>query len=126
MKRKSIDTMPSTDSREDPRLVELAAVNCRLKTVLSFLKTRHTPESLNGVIESAKIGLGDHTPAFVRVENTFLSGTRHMDSLIRMAEALEIKAEIGQADHALEECTTLLERKVALLRELNGISALVW
>jgi hypothetical protein len=115
--------MPTTETKEDPRLAELAAVNCRLKTVLAFLKTKHTSDSLNGLIESAQIGLGDHTPAFVRVENTFLSGTRHMDSLIRMAEALEVKAEIGQADHALEECTRLLERKVALLHELSDTSA---
>jgi hypothetical protein len=119
--------MPTTETKEDPRLVELAAVNRRLKTVLSFLKTKHTSQSLDGVVDSAKVGLGDHTPAFVRVENTLLSGTRHMESLMRMAEALEIKAEIGEADHALDECTRLLERKVALLQELgNGASALVW
>jgi len=112
--------MPSTETKQDPRLVELAAVNSRLKTVLAFLKTKHTSESLDGVIETAQSGLGDHSPAFVQVENTAVTGTRHLRSLLQLTEALEIKAEIGQADHALDECRTLLERKVALLTELGS------
>ena len=112
--------MPSTETKQDPRLVELAAVNSRLKTVLAFLKTKHTSESLDGVIETARGGLGDHTPAFVQVENTAVTGTRHLRSLLELTEALEIKAEIGEADHALDECRKLLERKVALLTELGS------
>ncbi len=100
--------------------MELAAVNCRLKTVLAFLKTKHTSESLDGVIETSRNGLGDHSPSFVNVDSTMVKGTRHLGSLIKLTEALEIKAEIGEADHALDECTTLLERKVALLTELSS------
>jgi len=112
--------MPSMETKQDPRLVELAAVNSRLKTVLSFLKTKHTAESLDGVIETARNGLGDHSPAFVQVENTAVTGTRHLGSLIKLTEALEIKAEIGDADHVLEECRKLLEKKAALLTELGS------
>ena len=112
--------MPSMDTKQDPRLVELAAVNSRLKTVLSFLKTKHTAESLDNVIETSRNGLGDHSPAFVHVENTAVTGTRHLKSLLELTEALEIKAEIGEADHALDECRKLLERKVALLTELTA------
>jgi len=117
----SCANMPSSETKEDPRLVELAAVNCRLKTVLSFLKTRHTSDSLDAMLETASAGVGDMSPVFVRVEgSTLVPGTRHMESLLRMTEAMEIKAEIGQADHAMDECTRLLERKVELLRELGG------
>ncbi len=114
--------MPSTDAKQDPRLVELAAVNSRLKTVLSFLKTKHTAESLDNVIQTSRNGLGDHSPAFVHVENTAVTGTRHLKSLLELTEALEIKAEIGEADHALDECRKLLEKKVALLTELTAAS----
>jgi hypothetical protein len=56
----------------------------------------------------------------VNVENTAVTGTRHLGSLLQLTEALEIKAEIGEADHALDECRKLLERKVALLTELGS------
>ena len=106
--------------KEDPRLIELAAVNSRLKTVLSFLKTKHTSASLDTAIESAQPFVGDYTPAFVHVENTIIRGSNHMNALLQMAEVLEIKAELGEADNALDECNTLLERKVKLLRELSA------
>ena len=111
-------TMPSSEVKEDPRLVELAAVNRRLNSVLAFLKTKHTSESLDAAVESAEAGLGDHSAMFVPMDNAIVHGTRHMGSLLQLAEALEIKAEIGQADHAFEECTSLLGRKVELLREI--------
>ena len=112
----------STEVKQDPRLVELAAVNCRLKTVLAFLKTKHTTQSLDGVIEASRSGIGDHSPAFVHVDgSTVVEGTRHLGSLLKLTEALEIKAEIGEADHAFDECVSLLERKVALLTELGSV-----
>ena len=114
-------SMPSSETKEDPRLVELAAVNTRLKAVLAFLKTRHTSDSLDAMLETAATGVGDMTPSFVKIDgSTLVPGTRHMESLLRMTEAMEIQAEIGRADHAIEECTLLLERKVELLRELSG------
>ena len=113
--------MPSSETKEDPRLVELPAVKCRLKTVLTFLKGKHTAESLETRIDEAKSGLGDHTSAFVQMESAMIRGTRHLGSLIQLAEALEIKAEIGQADHVLDECTALLESKVKLLKQIYGV-----
>lgn len=113
--------MPSPETKEDQRLVELAAVNNRLKSVLSFLKSKHTAETLDGAIEQAQLGIGDHTAAFVPVEGAMIRGTRHLGSLIQLTEALEIKAEIGQADHAMDECTALLERKVKLLKQIYSV-----
>jgi len=71
------------------------------------------------MIETAVAGLGDMTPSFVKMDNATVCGTRHLESLLRMTEAMEIKAEIGQVDHVLEECTRLLERKVELLKSLG-------
>ena len=114
-------SMPSPETKEDPRLVELTAVNRRLKTVLGFLKTKHTAETLDCAIERAESGVGDKSAAFVPMESTMVRGTRHMNSLMQLAEMLEIKAEIGQADHAMDECTALLERKVILLKEIYKV-----
>ena len=98
--------MPSSETKEDPRVTELSAVNQRLKTVLAFLKTRHTSDSLDAMLETAEAGVGDMTPAFVRVDGaTAVQGTRHMESLLRMTEVMEIR---------------LLERKVELLRSLSA------
>ena len=110
--------MPSSETKEDPRLVELTAVNRRLKTVLAFMKTKHTSETLNTAVERAEQGLGDHSAVFVPMENAIIQGTRHMGSLLQISEILEIKAEIGHVDHVFDECTALLERKVGLLREI--------
>jgi hypothetical protein len=115
---RSLPMMPSTEVKEDPRLVELAAVNRRLNSVLAFLKTKHTEQSLNTAIERAEAGLGDHSAMFVPMDNAIVHGTRHLGSLLQLVETLEIKAEIGHADHALDECTSLLGRKVELLREI--------
>jgi hypothetical protein len=54
----------------------------------------------------------------VSMDGAMVQGTRHMGSLLQLAEVLEIKAEMGHADHAFDECTALLERKVALLKEI--------
>ena len=113
--------MPSQDTKEDPRMVELTAVNHRLKTVISFLKSKHTTESLNYAIEEANEGLGDHTASFVPLDNTVIRGTRHLGSLLCLSEVLEIKAEIGHIDHVFDECTALLERKVALLKDIYKV-----
>ena len=32
---------------EDPRIAELREVNARIKTVISFLKAKHTPRSID-------------------------------------------------------------------------------
>ena len=113
--------MPSTETKEDPRIVELKEVNSRLKIVLSFLKSKHTAESLDNAIAEANQGLGDHTAAFMPVENTVIRGTRHLNSLMCLSEVLEIKAEIGHADRVFDECRVLLERKVDLLKDIYKV-----
>ena len=113
--------MPSPETKEDPRLVELTAVNRRLKSLLAFLKTKHTEDSLNTIAKRAEAGVGDHTAMFVPMEGAMVHGTRHMGSLLQLAEVLEIKAEMGHADNAFDECTALLERKVALLKEIYSL-----
>ena len=102
---------------EDPRIAELREVNARIKTVISFLKAKHTPRSIESSITDAKVYLDDHTPAFVTHESGMFEGTRHVGSLLQLCDALEVKAEMGKTD-TLSECTRLLERKVALLREV--------
>ena len=109
------------EAKDDSMLAELAAVNTRLKTVMAFLKTRHTSDSLDSEIQNVQSRLGDYTPAFVPVDSAMVRGTRHMGSLLQLIELMEIKAGVSHADHALEECTALLERKVALLKALYRI-----
>jgi hypothetical protein len=61
---------------------------------------------------------------FLAVPNLtcFDAGTRHLKSLLLMAEILETKAEMGSADNVIQECVCLLERKIELLREIHGIN----
>jgi hypothetical protein len=107
---------------EDPRLAELREINARLTTVISFLEAKQTPRSIESAIVDAEVYLDDHTPAFVRRHNSggAFEGTRHVGSLLTLCDLLEVKAEMGQKD-ALTECTSLLERKVTLLREVYQI-----
>lgn len=86
---------------------------------MSFIKTKHTAESLERAAEQARQGLGDKTPAFVPVEGVTVQANRHMGSLLRMVELLEIRNSVRSPDAAVEECTTLLERKLELLDSLG-------
>jgi hypothetical protein len=107
---------------EDPRVTELKEINCRLKIVISYLKSKHTPRSIESRISDAEGGLYDHTSAFISLENTMIEGTRHIGSLFQLCDALEVKAEIGgSGSEALKECGLLLERKVKLLKEIHSI-----
>jgi hypothetical protein len=107
---------------EDPRVTELKEVNCRLKTVTSYLKSKHTPRSIESRISDAEGGLNDHTPTFVSLENTMIEGTRHIGSLFQLCDALEVKAEMGgSGSGALKECGRLLERKVRLLKDIHSL-----
>ena len=109
----------------DTRIKELTAVNCRLKTLYSFLKTKHTSDSLNRATELAQQGIGNHTPTFVPVDGVTVQATRHFGSLMQLAEILEMRNAVGNPDAIVEECTALLERKVELLSDLgiHGASA---
>ncbi len=119
----AIYIMPSggTDKQsEDPRIVELRELNARLITVISFLKNKQTPRSIESSITNAETFMNDHTPAFIMHDSGTFEGTRHMGSLLQICDALEVKAEMGKTD-TLTECTTLLERKVKLMRDLYHI-----
>jgi hypothetical protein len=41
-----------------------------------------------------------------------------MSALLQLSEILELKGGVGCIDSAFDECETLLERKVALLKEI--------
>jgi hypothetical protein len=116
----AMPTGGKTQATEDPRVAELREVNARIKTVIGFLKAKHTPRSVESSIAAAEVFLDDHTPAFVTHESATFEGTRHVGSLLQLCDALEVKAEMGRMD-TLTECTRLLERKVALLRELHRL-----
>lgn len=112
----------SKSTEVDPRVVELRDVNVRLKTVVAYLKAKHTPESINSSIIEAKRHLNDHTPAFVTSDSASFLGTRHVGSLLKLCDAMEVKAGVGGSrEDALTECATLLERKVLLLKEVHGV-----
>jgi hypothetical protein len=110
----------SDGAEEDPRIAELREINARLKTVLSHLKNKHTPRSVETSIRSAELFMHDHTPAFVYLDGASFEGTRHVGSLMKLCDALEVKIDMAGAD-SLAECTALLERKVALLRSVYGV-----
>ena len=116
--------MPSSGSSgmqgEDPRVAELREINARLTTVISFLEAKQTPRSVESSIADAETYLGDQTPSFVKHNGSTFEGTRHVKSLLQLCELLEVKADMGKTD-ALSECTSLLERKVKLLREVYGV-----
>lgn len=103
-------------SDPDARMQELAAINCRLQTLAAFIKSRHTAESLERETEQAQRGLGDTTPAFVRMgDGAPVCATRHLGSLLRMVELLELRNSVPSPETVLDECTRLLERKVELM-----------
>jgi len=106
----------------DPRVAELAAVNSRIATIVKLLKARHTPASVIQNIKNAEESLGDHTPEFITIDSMpAFSGTKHMHSLFKLSQALELRAEMGKRDIS-KECVKLLERKVALLQSISDSS----
>ena len=110
----------SNKQSEDPRIVELRELNARLITVISFLKNKQTPRSIESSIANAETYMHDHTPAFIVHDSGTFEGTRHLGSLLQMCDALEVKSEMSKTD-TLTECTALLERKVKLMRDLHHI-----
>ena len=108
----------ASSGEQDPRVVELTAINRRLNTLTAFLKTKHTPDSIERSIHQAEQGLGDHTAAFIPMDSAIVQGTRHMSALLQLSEILELKGEVGRVDNAFDECTALLERKVVLLKQI--------
>lgn len=107
------------DPAEDSRLVELTAINRRLNTVMAFLKSKHTPDTLARQIEQASKGLDDHTAAFVPIDGVVVQATRHLGALLLLSDALEVRRDIGDPGRAADECVTLLQRKIELLQSLS-------
>jgi len=114
--------MPSSSPAApvDPREEELRKIESRLTTLLSLLENKHTPESVKQSMENAAELLEDHTPMFVRSGGATFEGTKHIQGLIHMQEALKLRIDMG-TKHPLKETKRLLERKIALLRELHNV-----
>lgn len=104
---------------EDARLVELTAINRRLKTVMSFLKSKHSAESLAYAEEQAARNIQDFSPAYVHLDGVVIEATRHLGALLQLSDVLELRHQVGQPENAVEECATLLERKVEILQGLG-------
>lgn len=62
------------ETGRDERMAELTAINSRLKTVISFLKTKHTKQSIDEEMERARAGLNDQTAMFVHLDGTIIEG----------------------------------------------------
>ena len=119
-------TMPVDASSEavleDPRIIELRNINSRFQTVVAYLKARHTPRSIEASIAEAEACLYDHTPSFITSDGVSFEGTRHVGSLMKLCDALDVKVKMGGSGKGvLKECAALLERKVVLLREVHGV-----
>ncbi len=107
---------------KDPREVELSEINARLTSVMHLLKNGHTVQALDEDIAQAQEGLGDHdTDVFIFHDSSSFRGTRHLQSLLQLERALETKVLFAGKKDMQRECTKLLERKVALVRELHKV-----
>ncbi len=111
--------MPTT-ATVDPREEELRSIESRLTTLLSLLENKHTPESVKQAMENAETLLEDHSPMYVRSGGALFEGTRHIQGLIHMQDALKLRIDMGTR-HPLKETKRLLERKIALMRELHNV-----
>ena len=104
----------------DPREEELRETEARLTTLLALLRGKHTPKSVQASMDAAQERLNDHSPYFVKMGSDTFQGTNHLQGLIHYAEALELRIDMG-ARHPLKETVKLLERKIALLKELHNV-----
>jgi hypothetical protein len=109
------------ETEKDPREVELSEINARLKSVITLLKGGHTVPALDEDISRAEEGLGDESDVFIFHDSSSFRGSRHLQSLLQLERALETKVLFQGRKNMQKECTRLLERKVALLRELHKV-----
>ena len=110
----------NTPATVDPREEELRRIESRLTKLFSMLKGNHTPESVKQAMDNAQDRLEDHTPMFVKMDGASFQGTNHLQGLIHFQEALQLRIDMGKR-HPLNETVRLLERKIALMRELNNV-----
>jgi hypothetical protein len=89
---------------------------------VEYLKSKHTPRAIEESISNAARFLNDYTPMFITTEGSSFEGTRHLGSLMKICDALEVKVGMGgSGKDALSECTSLLERKMQLMKEVYGV-----
>jgi hypothetical protein len=106
---------------KDPREVELSEINTQLKTVMHLLKNGHTLQAVEEEISLAQDGIGDESEVFIFHDASSFKGSRHLQSLLRLERALDTKVQFAGRKNIHKESAKLLERKVALMRELHGV-----
>ena len=109
------------EKERDPREVELSEISARLGSVMHLLKGGHTVRALDEEIAQSQQGIGDLTDVFIFHDSASFQGTRHLQSLLRMERALDTKVLFAGRKSMQRECARLLERKIALVRELHGV-----
>jgi hypothetical protein len=109
------------ETEKDPREVELAEINTRLKSVIALLKNGYTVSTLDEDIARAEEGLGDNTGVFIFHDAASFQGSRHLQSLLQLERALDTKVLFEGKKNMQRDCTKLLERKISLLRELHKV-----
>lgn len=109
------------EKEKDPREQELAETKSRLSTVLTLVKNRVTVDGLDAEIAKAEEELGDNTKVFIFQDAISFEGTKHLRSLLRIDKALDTKVLFEGKKDMHKECVKLLERKLALVRELHKV-----
>ena len=106
----------------DPREAELLEINRRLVSVKHLLANNITMEALDHSITCANVGLGDETDVFIFENNaSSFKGSRHLQSLLKLENALDTKVLFNGEKDLQNECARLLERKIELLRGLQQV-----
>jgi hypothetical protein len=105
----------------DPREAELSDINGRLKCVVHLLKSGCTINSLDDEISKAEEGLGDTSDVYIFHDSGVFKGPRHLQSLLKIDSAMETKHLFAGKKNIQNECVQLLERKLALVKGINGI-----
>ena len=104
----------------DPREEELREIEARLTKLFALLRGNHTRQSVQASLEQAEKRLNDRRPFYVKMGSDSFEGTHHLQGLIHYAEALQLHIDMGRRNPA-NEATSLLERKIQLMKELNSV-----
>ena len=106
----------------DPREAELLEINRRLVSVKHLLANNITMEALDHSIACANVGLGDETDVFIFENNaSSFKGSRHLQSLLKLENALDTKVLFNGEKDLQNECARLLELKIELIRGLHQV-----
>jgi hypothetical protein len=107
------------EEQKDPREVELSEIQARLGIVVNLVKNSVTIDGLDKEIAAAERELNDTTEVFIFHDSSAFQGSCHLRSLLRIDKALDTKVLFQGKKDVHKECVKLLERKLALVRELN-------